>query len=168
MPVSCPDFPPVVGIMCSLFAAFRQNATTQALGNDKQMAGSRWVAVLYSNHTDVCKIVVFQRKIYYWLQRIIIIITFILPWCITNFKDIYSMLLGEETSENHQAYKRGHLDITILNEIRTANIWCKRVSIHFIETFDRLKVNSAKPVPGVSMDTKITLWVTSTVYTWIP
>ena len=78
------------------------------------------------------------------------------------------MLLGEETSENHQAYKRGHLDITILNEIRTANIWCKRVSIHFIETFDRLKVNSAKPVPGVSMDTKITLWVTSTVYTWIP
>ena len=30
------------------------------------------------------------------------------------------MLLGEETSGNHQAYRRGHLDITILNEIRTA------------------------------------------------
>ena len=41
-----------------------------------------------------------------------------LPWCITNFKDIYSMLLGDETSGNHQAYRRGHLDITILNEIR--------------------------------------------------
>ena len=30
------------------------------------------------------------------------------------------MLLGEETSENHQAYRRGHLDNTILNEIRAA------------------------------------------------
>ena len=31
------------------------------------------------------------------------------------------MLLGEETSGNHQAYtRRGHLDITILNEIRAA------------------------------------------------
>ena len=30
------------------------------------------------------------------------------------------MLLGEETSRNHQACRRGHLDITILNEIRTA------------------------------------------------
>ena len=38
----------------------------------------------------------------------------------TNFKDIYSMLLGEETSGNHQAYRRGYLDITILNEIRAA------------------------------------------------
>ena len=27
------------------------------------------------------------------------------------------MLLGEETSGNHQAYRRGHPDITILNEI---------------------------------------------------
>ena len=25
----------------------------------------------------------------------------------------YSMLLGEETSRNHQAYRRGHLDVTI-------------------------------------------------------
>ena len=31
------------------------------------------------------------------------------------------MLLGEETSRNHQAYRRPcHLDITILNEIRAA------------------------------------------------
>ena len=30
------------------------------------------------------------------------------------------MLLGQETSGNHQAYRRGHLDITILNEIRAA------------------------------------------------
>ena len=30
------------------------------------------------------------------------------------------MLLGKETSGNHQAYRRGHLDITILNEIRAA------------------------------------------------
>ena len=30
------------------------------------------------------------------------------------------MLLGEETSRNHQAYRRGHPDITILNEIRAA------------------------------------------------
>ena len=29
-------------------------------------------------------------------------------------------MLGEETSENHQAYRRGHLDITILNEIKAA------------------------------------------------
>ena len=41
-----------------------------------------------------------------------------LPYRITNFKDIDSMLLDEETSGNHQAYRRGHLDITILNEIR--------------------------------------------------
>ena len=32
----------------------------------------------------------------------------------------YSRLLGEETSENHQAYRRGHFDITILNEIKAA------------------------------------------------
>ena len=30
------------------------------------------------------------------------------------------MLLGKETSGNHQAYRRGHLDTTILNEIRAA------------------------------------------------
>ena len=30
------------------------------------------------------------------------------------------MLLGEETSGNHQAYRRGHPDITMLNEIRAA------------------------------------------------
>ena len=30
------------------------------------------------------------------------------------------MLLGQETSGNHQAYSRGHLDITILNKIRAA------------------------------------------------
>ena len=30
------------------------------------------------------------------------------------------MLLGDETSGNHQAYGRGHPDITILNEIRAA------------------------------------------------
>ena len=33
---------------------------------------------------------------------------------------IYSKLLGEETSRNPQAYRRGHLDITILNKIRAA------------------------------------------------
>ena len=38
----------------------------------------------------------------------------------SKFKDIYSKLLSEETSGNHQAYRRGHLDITILNEIRAA------------------------------------------------
>ena len=27
----------------------------------------------------------------------------------------YSMLLGEETSRNHQAYRRGHLDVTIFS-----------------------------------------------------
>ena len=31
----------------------------------------------------------------------------------TNFTG-YNRLLGEETSRNHQAYRRGHLDITIL------------------------------------------------------
>ena len=29
-------------------------------------------------------------------------------------------MLGEETSGNHQAYRRGHPDITMLNEIRAA------------------------------------------------
>ena len=33
---------------------------------------------------------------------------------------IYSKLLGEETSRNPQAYRRGHLNITILNKIRAA------------------------------------------------
>ena len=28
------------------------------------------------------------------------------------------MLLGEKTSGNHQAYRRGHLDITILKGLR--------------------------------------------------
>ena len=35
---------------------------------------------------------------------------------------IYSKLLGEETSGNHQAYRRGHLYITILNKIRAATV----------------------------------------------
>ena len=35
---------------------------------------------------------------------------------ITDFKKAYSRLLGEETSGNHQAYRRGHLEITILNK----------------------------------------------------
>ena len=34
-----------------------------------------------------------------------------LPYRITNFKDIYSMLLG---SGIHQAYRRGPLDITLI------------------------------------------------------
>ena len=29
-------------------------------------------------------------------------------------------MLGEETSGNHQAYRRGHLDITLLYEIKAA------------------------------------------------
>jgi len=33
---------------------------------------------------------------------------------------IYSKLLDEETSRNHKAYRRGHLDITILSKIRAA------------------------------------------------
>ena len=33
---------------------------------------------------------------------------------------IYSKLFGKETSRNHQAYRSGHLDITILNKIRPA------------------------------------------------
>ena len=50
---------------------------------------------------------------------IIIIIIIYLPLNITKSKK-YSRLLGEETSGNHQAYRRGHLDITILNEIKAA------------------------------------------------
>ena len=56
--------------------------------------------------------------LYYFF--LIFFFLFYLPYCKINFKDIYSMLLGEETSGNHQAYRRGHLDITILNEIRAA------------------------------------------------
>ena len=37
----------------------------------------------------------------------------------TSYHGIYSRL-GEETSGNHQAYGRGHLNITILNKIRAA------------------------------------------------
>ena len=33
---------------------------------------------------------------------------------------IHSKLLGEETSRNHKAYRRGHLDITILSKISAA------------------------------------------------
>ena len=40
-----------------------------------------------------------------------------------KFKQIYSRLLGEETSGNHQAYRRGHLDITISNKIKA--VWQK-------------------------------------------
>ena len=86
-----------------------------ALWKEKQMAGSRWLAVLSSNHTYVCtcKIVVFQRQ--------------------------ENILLGTE------------------------NIWCKNISIHFIETFYRLQVNSTIFLltrslvhARVSIDTKIT------------
>ena len=35
------------------------------LGHEKQMASSGWVVVLSPSHIDVCKIVVFQRKISY-------------------------------------------------------------------------------------------------------
>ena len=42
--------------------------------------------------------------------------------CVTNFKYTAYRLLGEETSGNHQ---RGHLDITIVNEIRAAKEWGK-------------------------------------------
>ena len=46
---------------------------------------------------------IFKRKI----KQIIIVI-------------IHSKLLGEETSRNHKAYRRGHLDITILSKISAA------------------------------------------------
>jgi len=48
----------------------------------------------------------FKRK-----KKIIIIIIIII---------IYGKLLGEETSRNHKAYRRGHLDITILSKISAA------------------------------------------------
>ena len=51
---------------------------------------------------------------------IIIIIIIYLPLSITKIKNTACRLLGEETSGNHQAYRRGHLDITILNEITAA------------------------------------------------
>ena len=35
------------------------------------------------------------------------------------------MLLGEKTSGNHQAYRRGHLDITIFNEIKASTLFLK-------------------------------------------
>lgn len=34
----------------------------------------------------------------------------------------YSILLGEETSRNHQAYREGHLDIRIWQEIRAVKV----------------------------------------------
>ena len=52
---------------------------------------------------------------------IIIIIIIYLPSYVQQIlKTVYSKLLGEETSRNHQAYRRGHLDITILDKIRAA------------------------------------------------
>ena len=45
--------------------------------------------------------------------KFFIIIIYLLAFVTTNFTG-YSRLLGEETSRNHQAYRRGHLDITIL------------------------------------------------------
>ena len=45
---------------------------------------------------------------------------FICLYVYNKEKKTYSKLLGEETSGNHQAYRRGHLDITILNKIRAA------------------------------------------------
>ena len=41
-----------------------------------------------------------------------------------NFTE-YSRLLGEETSRNHQAYRKGHLDITILYPIKPLFITLK-------------------------------------------
>ena len=46
--------------------------------------------------------------------------SFLFAFMCTTKKKTYSKLLGEETSGNHQAYRRGHLDITILNKIRAA------------------------------------------------
>ena len=49
------------------------------------------------------------------------------------------MLLGEEISGNHQAYRRGHLDITILNEIRAAKE-CGRNSELVIEAGRQVQI----------------------------
>lgn len=43
-----------------------------------------------------------------------------MPLCARQILKIYNRLLSEETSENHQAYRRGHLDNTILNKMRAA------------------------------------------------
>ena len=43
--------------------------------------------------------------------------SFISLFVTANFTE-YSRLLGEETSRNHQAYRKGHLDITILYPIK--------------------------------------------------
>ena len=64
------------------------------------------------------------------------------------------MLLGEETSGNHQAYWRGHPDITILNEIRAAkecgrnlrNYFNKNSSILFLKVgkVDKLVIEARR------------------------
>ena len=74
--------------------------------------------------TAKLQINILSRKCYIIIIIIIIIIhhhhhhhhhLFAFMW-ITDFRKAYSRLLGEETSGNHQAYRRGHLEITILNK----------------------------------------------------
>ena len=48
--------------------------------------------------------------------------SFICLYVYNKLLKIYRRLLGEETSGNHQAYRRGHLYITILNKIRAATV----------------------------------------------
>ena len=42
LPDSCPDFPPVVGVMYSMFPGFRQNATTPWGTRNRWLAAGEW------------------------------------------------------------------------------------------------------------------------------
>ena len=64
-------------------------------------------------------------------------------------------MLDEETSGNHQAYRRGHLDVTILNEIKATkecgrnklgNYFNKNPSILFlkVEKLDKLVIEAGR------------------------
>ena len=82
------------------------------------------------------QITVTSTKLFHIIIIIIIIIIVIyLPSCVKQiFLKTYSRLLGEETSGNHryQAYRRGHLDITISaeKEYRHAYGTCARSLVY--------------------------------------
>ena len=73
---------------------------------------------------------------------------------ITDFKKAYSRLLGEETSGNHQAYRRGHLEITILNknkgcegvrqELTQKTILIKTLALCYLNLFETFSLNLRK------------------------
>ena len=64
------------------------------------------------------------------------------------------MLLGEETSGNHQAYRKGHLDITMLNEINAAKYETQKPST-CCATLSRCKFLSMFPVINFSRNKNI-------------